>query len=233
MPHVMTVSESSKVDIHRDYGVPLDRMHVVPVGVDPDMFKPIPASQRVPGRILCTTSSDVTMKGLAVPVSRRSPSCAPSGRSRSSSSASRARESRTPQIIAQYGLTDIVSFVHGVSDQRIVELYSECDLAVVPSLYEGFSLPGDRGDVVGRSVARDHGRRAARGRGHARRDVLPRASRRQRGHGRDDAHRARRQTLARPRRRRRSSARHRQLELAAHRRRRRSSSIDACSPARG
>jgi len=34
-----------------------------------------------------------------------------------------------------------VTWVHGVPDERIVELYSEAELAVVPSLYEGFSLP--------------------------------------------------------------------------------------------
>jgi glycosyltransferase involved in cell wall biosynthesis len=140
MDHVMTVSESSKVDIHHDFGVPLARKQVVPVGVDPDMFKPIPSVQRVPGRILCTTSSDITMKGLAYLLeavaklrTERPVEVVIIGKPRA--------ESRTPQIIAQYGLTDVVSFVHGVSDQRIVELYSECDLAVVPSLYEGFSLP--------------------------------------------------------------------------------------------
>jgi glycosyltransferase involved in cell wall biosynthesis len=140
MSHVMTVSESSKLDIHRDYGVALERMRVVPVGVDPDIFKPAAGVERVPGRILCTTSSDVTMKGLrflleAVAKLRteRAVELVIIGKPRS--------ESRTPQIIAQFGLTDIVSFVHGVSDARIVELYSECDLAVVPSLYEGFSLP--------------------------------------------------------------------------------------------
>ena len=29
----------------------------------------------------------------------------------------------------------------GVSDERIVELYAEAEIAVIPSLYEGFSLP--------------------------------------------------------------------------------------------
>ena len=29
----------------------------------------------------------------------------------------------------------------GVSDERIVELYNQAEVAVVPSLYEGFSLP--------------------------------------------------------------------------------------------
>ena len=140
MPHVLTVSESSKGDIHRDYEVPLENMHVVPVGVDPDIFKPVPGVQRVPGRILCTTSSDVTLKGLKYLLeamaklrTERNVELVIIGKPRS--------ESRTPQLIEQYGLKDIVTFVHGVSDQRIVELYSECALAVVPSLYEGFSLP--------------------------------------------------------------------------------------------
>jgi glycosyltransferase involved in cell wall biosynthesis len=43
--------------------------------------------------------------------------------------------------LARLGLEDHVEWVSGVTDQRIVELYSECSVACVPSLYEGFSLP--------------------------------------------------------------------------------------------
>ncbi len=50
-------------------------------------------------------------------------------------------EGRTARTLADLGLTDAVQFVSGVSEERIVELYSESELAVVPSLYEGFSLP--------------------------------------------------------------------------------------------
>jgi hypothetical protein len=35
MERVMTVSESSEGDIVADHGVDPDRLHVVPVGVDP------------------------------------------------------------------------------------------------------------------------------------------------------------------------------------------------------
>ena len=45
------------------------------------------------------------------------------------------------QAIRRFGIEDAVHFVSGVSDERIVELYAEAELAVVPSLYEGFSLP--------------------------------------------------------------------------------------------
>lgn len=44
-------------------------------------------------------------------------------------------------LIRSLGLLDCISFVSGVSDERIVEMYAESELAVVPSLYEGFSLP--------------------------------------------------------------------------------------------
>jgi glycosyltransferase involved in cell wall biosynthesis len=39
------------------------------------------------------------------------------------------------------GLAGAVEFASGVSDERLVELYAEAQVAVVPSLYEGFSLP--------------------------------------------------------------------------------------------
>src|SRR5687768_6899858 len=49
---VVTVSENSFEDIHRDHGVPKERMAIVPVGVDPDLFKPIPGIARIPGRLI-------------------------------------------------------------------------------------------------------------------------------------------------------------------------------------
>ena len=44
-------------------------------------------------------------------------------------------------LIDEFGLAPHIEFVSGVTDERIVELYAEAELAVVPSLYEGFSLP--------------------------------------------------------------------------------------------
>jgi glycosyltransferase involved in cell wall biosynthesis len=44
-------------------------------------------------------------------------------------------------LIQRLGLEPHIDFVSGVPDERIVELYAEAELAVVPSLYEGFSLP--------------------------------------------------------------------------------------------
>jgi len=140
LPRVLTVSESSRRDIARDHKVKPGRIHVVPVGVDPDMFSPLASIQRVPGRLITTASADVAMKGLrylleAIAKLRveRHVELTIIGKAKRDSAASRA--------ITELGLTDAIRFVSGVTDQRIVELYAEAELAVVPSLYEGFSLP--------------------------------------------------------------------------------------------
>src|ERR687898_329493 len=65
LPRTVVVSESSINDIHADMGVSLDRMRRLPVGVDPELFKPVPGVQRVPGRLITTASADVALKGLA------------------------------------------------------------------------------------------------------------------------------------------------------------------------
>ena len=140
IPRVITVSQNSLKDIHADQNVPLDRLHVVPVGVDQELFKPQPHVKRVPGRLITTASADVTMKGLrylleAVAKLRteRHIELVVIGRLKEGGPSAR--------IIDELGLRDAVTFITGVPEERIIELYSEAQLAVVPSLYEGFSLP--------------------------------------------------------------------------------------------
>lgn len=137
---VVTVSENSFNDIVRDHGVDPSRMAIVPVGVDPDLFRPIPGIERIPGRLVTTASADVTMKGLSYLLealaklrTEREVSLVVIGRKKEGG--------KSAETISRLGLDDCVEFVSGVSDERIYELYSEAELAVVPSLYEGFSLP--------------------------------------------------------------------------------------------
>ncbi len=140
MPHVITVSESSKKDIAEQMGVPLERMHVVPVGVDHERFRPLPGVERDPNMLLTTASGDVPLKGL-VPLlealakvrTERPAELTVIGKLR--------QGSQVPRTLERLGITGAVHFVSGVSDERVVELYAECALAIVPSLYEGFSLP--------------------------------------------------------------------------------------------
>jgi glycosyltransferase involved in cell wall biosynthesis len=48
---------------------------------------------------------------------------------------------RTEQLIDELGIGDRVRFVNGISDEELVEVMGSAEVACVPSLYEGFSLP--------------------------------------------------------------------------------------------
>ena len=140
MPRVVVVSENSIQDIHTDMGVELDRMRLVPVGVDPDLFKPVPGVARIPGRLITTASADVALKGQAYLVEAMAKLRA-DGHDITLTIIGRPKPGKSLDLIDEYGLRPHIEFVSGVTDERIVELYSEAELAVVPSLYEGFSLP--------------------------------------------------------------------------------------------
>ena len=132
-------------------------MRLVPVGVDPELFRPLPEVARVPGRLITTASADVALKGLAYLLeavaklrTERDVTLTVIGRPKPGGQAA--------ETIERLGLTDAVAFVSGVTDERIVELYAEAELAVVPSLYEGFSLPAVEAMATGTClVATDGG----------------------------------------------------------------------------
>jgi len=138
---IVTVSESSRRDIADQLGVAPEHISVVPVGVDGSVFRPMPGVARVPGRIMTTASSDVPMKGLVpllealakVRTERQDAHLLVIGRLRDGSA--------IPAALDRFGLARAVRFVSGLSDQAIVDLYAQAEIAVVPSLYEGFSLP--------------------------------------------------------------------------------------------
>ena len=139
LPAVLTVSANSLADIIRDFRVPAERLTVVPVGVETDVFVP-PTAPRVPGRIVVTASADVPLKGV-VPLleavaklrTERDVELVVVGRPR--------EDGPALQTIERLGLADAVRFVHGLPERDLVELFGSASVGVVPSLYEGFSLP--------------------------------------------------------------------------------------------
>jgi glycosyltransferase involved in cell wall biosynthesis len=136
---LLTVSAASAADIVRDFGVRPDALRIVGAGVDATVFRPR-AEPRVPGRIVAVSSSDSPLKGLLVLVEavarlRALPGLEliVAGRPAPNGPVARA--------VADRGLGGTVRFVDGLSDEALARLLASAEAAVVPSLYEGFSLP--------------------------------------------------------------------------------------------
>ncbi|HEX4493836.1 MAG TPA: glycosyltransferase family 4 protein [Acidimicrobiia bacterium] len=152
LPRHLTVSENSKKDIVKQMGVAEERLHIVPVGVDQTRFRPMPHVARVPGRLMTTASADVPLKGLTYLIDALAKIRTERPDAHLVVIGSPRHKSKIPAQIEQLGLTNSVQFVSGVSDERIVELYGEAEIAVVPSLYEGFSLPAIEAMACGTAV---------------------------------------------------------------------------------
>jgi MMP alpha-(1->4)-mannosyltransferase len=136
---ILTASQSSADDIVRDFKVAPESIRVIPLGVDTRLFHPRPAP-RVPGRIVAVASADSPVKGVSTLL-------------RAVAKLTAEREAQlimvgrpqpggpTEQLVSDLALGDRVRFITGISDEELAQLCASAEIAVVPSLYEGFSLP--------------------------------------------------------------------------------------------
>jgi glycosyltransferase involved in cell wall biosynthesis len=135
---LITVSESSRNDICRDFRVKPDSVHIVPLGVDTRLFRPGAAGDRIRGRIVTVTSADSPLKCLptllravAKLVTERDVHLIVVG----------TPAAATRKYAAQLSLGDRVTFTSGLPDEEYARLLASAEIAVIPSMYEGFSLP--------------------------------------------------------------------------------------------
>ncbi|MQY11255.1 Glycogen synthase [Streptomyces sp. RB5] len=149
LPSVITVSGSSRDEITADLGVRPDRIHVVPIGADVGLFSPDPSVPVVPGRIVTTSSADVPLKGLIHLVEALAKVRTEQPQAHLVVVGKRADDGPVAAAIERYGLGDAIRFVKGISDAELVDLVRGAEIACVPSLYEGFSLPAAEAMATG------------------------------------------------------------------------------------
>ncbi len=135
---IMTPSEASKRDIAKDFGVDPAKMQVILLGVD-DGFVP-PTAPRVPGRIMAMASADAPMKGISTLLEAFAKLRTERDIELILVTKPQAG-GRTERLIEKLAISDSVRFANGLSEFDLVELMGSAEVACVPSLYEGFSLP--------------------------------------------------------------------------------------------
>ncbi|MGW5070854.1 glycosyltransferase, partial [Streptomyces cyaneofuscatus] len=117
---VLTVSGSSRAEIVEDLGVPADRISVVHIGADTDLWSPDPSVAEVPGRIVTTSSADVPLKGLVHLVDALAKLRTENPAAHLVVVGKRAEDGPVARAIERHGLTDAVEFVKGISDAELV-----------------------------------------------------------------------------------------------------------------
>ncbi|MFF0742582.1 glycosyltransferase family 4 protein [Streptomyces sp. NPDC004111] len=149
LPSVLTVSGSSQAEIVEHLGVRRERIHVVHIGADTQLWSPDPSVAEVPGRIVTTSSADVPLKGLVHLVEALAKLRAERPDAHLVVVGKRAEDGPVARAIEQYGLQGAIEFVKGITDQELVDLVRGAQIACVPSLYEGFSLPAAEAMATG------------------------------------------------------------------------------------
>ena len=138
---VVTVSEASAIDIAADFAVKPEAISVMPLGVDIDVFRPLPGVEREPYRLITTASADAPLKGLPI-LLKAMALLRPQFPELTLTLIGKPKaDGETRRLIDALDLEDAIDYRHGISTEEMVTCYAKATVAVVPSLYEGFGLP--------------------------------------------------------------------------------------------
>ena len=140
LDNILCVSKQSSLDVAEDFGVSPSNISVVLNGVDMNVFKPNNLVQKVPNRLVTAASADVPLKGLEFLI-RSLPEIRSFAPEISLEVIGRAQEGgQVDNLIKELKLQKVVNFNHGLSEKEVANLYCSSEIAVIPSLYEGFGF---------------------------------------------------------------------------------------------
>ena len=137
---IICVSRPSKKDIVEEFLVDPEKIEVILNGIDIRKFIPNPSTFFIENKIITTASADIPLKGLkylilALPnIIKVFPKTSITVIGRSPS------DSKLRKLITDLSLEDKIAFRSGITEEEIVNLYHSSEIAVIPSLYEGFGF---------------------------------------------------------------------------------------------
>lgn len=141
LDRILTVSEASRQDLEREYGVTASRMRVVGNGINLDVFQPRRDVPRKSAELITTLSSDSPLKGFRFLLEALARLRSKRPDLRLKVIGQPGHETGTAERVRDLGLSHVVEFTGRVAAESIAHAYAESTLAVVPSLYEGFGFP--------------------------------------------------------------------------------------------
>ena len=159
LPHVLTVSEAARRRTVADFGADPEAVRVVYNGIDTDTFEPRAGTRPVDAadyRVMTTVSADAPIKGVRYLLRAFA-------RVREAADAELVVVGEfndggdAAELVADLGLGDAITTHSDITTERLVDLYGSVDVAVVPSVYEGFGLPAGEAMACGVPVVATDG----------------------------------------------------------------------------
>jgi glycosyltransferase involved in cell wall biosynthesis len=150
MDRILAVAESSANDTSKSFKIPRDRFRVVYNGIDTDLFHTNGSTPKRPNSLIVVGGYS-PIKGLthllkAMTLLKKEVDLKltiiggpPDGKYSSG-------------LVKDYGLQDSVTFTGRISHDELVKHYGASQVAVVPSLYEGFGFPAGEAMACGLPV---------------------------------------------------------------------------------
>lgn len=139
MQRIVTVSHNAALEINRAFGVNRKKISVIYNGMDANLFYPVKGTRKKKNGIIFVGNVEDRKKGIiyllkAMTLTKHRVSL-------TIVDGGAPNRSMVPQLINKLGLNDRITFTGKIPIEKLIQLYSMNEMAVLPSLYEGFGFP--------------------------------------------------------------------------------------------
>ena len=137
---IICVSKPSKEDVIEEFNVDPNKIEVILNGIDINSFTTSSFDRREENKIITTASADIPLKGLKYLIQSLPKILDSFPKTTLTVIGKSPNNSEVSKLIEDLNLSDAITFRSGISEKEIVDLYHSSELAVIPSLYEGFGF---------------------------------------------------------------------------------------------
>jgi glycosyltransferase involved in cell wall biosynthesis len=147
---IVTVSQASRAEIERYFGIPQKEVSVVYNGTDTEVFRPVSGVEKKHDLLFIGRTED-RKKGIGTMLEALS--LLPHSITLKIVDGRIPDDGLTPRLIRRYGLGERVTILDRMLDiDELVEQYSTARVALVPSFFEGFGFPASEAMACGLPV---------------------------------------------------------------------------------
>ena len=137
---IVVPSNSSMEDIKDEFHVDKNKMERVMNGIDLNVFYPDSKIQKIPYKLVTVASADVPLKGLDYLLKALSDLAEVYSDISLSIIGEQKKGGHTERLIKKLNLEKRVNFFSNLNQEDLRKTYCEAELAIIPSLYEGFGF---------------------------------------------------------------------------------------------